>query len=200
MTDSTRSYKIIIGIMAVALGVVTAMWLTSKGGGGEDVAGKLNRLSGDLTDCKTQRGDLKERVATLEAQLKQAQEQANAPNVVNGTTITANVKNGAPGGPTLPMDQVKKVIAQSTGGLKTCYERALKRDSGLQLQPIHVTFRFYIHPAGNTGETSLATDTHIDPQLIECFKQAIGRWRFPSFGGQPIPIELPLPFQPVGGK
>jgi len=45
-----------------------------------------------------------------------------------------------------------------------------------------VTFHFNLHPQGTAGETSLESDTHIDTQLVDCFKQAIGRWKFPGAG------------------
>jgi hypothetical protein len=199
MNDSTRGYKLVIALLAIGLGVAVVFAVTKKGGGGDDDSvARLNKVAADLEDCKTQRRELKDRLAQLETDLKKAQEQGA--NVINAGTITASTHvAGEPAGPAIGMDQVQKVIKQNTGGLKVCYERALKRDTGLQLQPIKVTFRFNIHPPGGTGETSLASDTHIDAQLVDCFKQAIGRWRFPSFGGQPIPIELPLPFQPIGG-
>ncbi|HJZ86668.1 MAG TPA: AgmX/PglI C-terminal domain-containing protein [Polyangia bacterium] len=197
MNESTRGYKVVIALLLAALAITVGLLITKSGGNDEQMA-RLNKLASDLEDCRKIRGEQKDRIAQLEADLKKAQEQANAPNVVNGGAITANVKMD--GGPALPMDQVQKIIRNNTGGLKSCYERALKRDTGLQLSPIHITFRFYIHPTGATGETSLASDTHIDQQLIDCFKSAVGRWKFPSFGGQPMYIELPLPFQPVGGN
>jgi len=199
MNDSNRGYKVAVAMLAAALIVTIGVALQRGSGPSDDQTRQLSRLASDLEDCKKIRGEYKDRIAQLEADLKRLQEQANAPNVVNGGAVTASVQT-KDGGPSLAMDTVQKVIRSNTGGLKYCYERALKRDTGLQLSQIHVTFRFYIHPTGATGETSLASDTHIDQQLIDCFKGAVGRWKFPSFGGQPMYIELPLPFQPVGAK
>ena len=198
MSESTRGYKVAVALLIAALVVAVGFILTRTSTPDEENMKKLNALAGQLEDCKKGRQELQDRLAQMEADLKRAQEQASAPNVINGGSVQAKVVDGR--GPALPLDQVQKIIRQNTGGLKNCYERALKRDSGLQVSPIRVTFRFYIHPTGQTGEASLSTDTHIDQQLVECFKQAIGRWRFPSFGGQPMPIELPLPFQPVASK
>jgi hypothetical protein len=200
MNDSTRGYKIVIAVLAAALLVAFGVAFTRKGGGADDeaAAARLNKLASDFEECKTQRADLKEKLKQAEVALAKAQ-QAPAANVAVVDPITGSAKpQGGGGGPPLPMEQVMKVINQSRGGLRVCYERALKRNTGLQMQPIRVTFNFNIHPQGTPGETQLEADTHIDAQLVDCFKQAIGRWRFPAFGGEPMPIQLPQAFQPIG--
>jgi hypothetical protein len=192
--SSTTGYKVVIGLLAAALVVVGAVALTRKGG--EDVADALRKVQQGLEDCTTQRGELKDRVARLEADLKRAQEQgANVPTCVPGSPITGGRVMGD-GKLGLSVDQIRRVTAQ-TGGLKMCYERALKRDSNLEhAGRINVTFRFNIHPTGSVGETAVQSDTHIDNQLVECFKQAVSRWRFPTFQGEPIPVDNPQPFEP----
>lgn len=193
---STTGYKVVIGILAAALIVVAALAFTKKGGGDDDVNAALKKVQQGLDDCTTQRGELKDKVARLENDLKRAQEQgANVPTCVPGSPIAAGRVMGD-GKLGLNVDQIRKVTAQ-TGGLKMCYERALKRDSNLEhAGRINVTFRFNIHPSGNVGETAVESNTHIDNQLVDCFKQAVGRWRFPQFQGEPIPVDNPQPFEP----
>jgi hypothetical protein len=203
MNESSRGLKVTCGLLAAGLVLMTGLYLTRKSGGADDDAmARMNKIVSELEDCKTARRELKDRVAQLEADLKKAQEQANAPNVIpGGGAITASVHNGnGGGGGAPPMDQVSKIIRQNTGGLKMCYERALKRDSGLQMQDLQMTFRFYIHPTGATGEQSVGSNLHIDDQLKDCFKQAIGRIKFPAFTGEPLPFEWPVPFHPIGNK
>src|SRR5690242_15467633 len=133
MNESNRGYKVAVALLAAALIVAIGVALQrGSGTNSDEQARQLSRLASDLEDCKKIRTDYKDRIAQLEADLKRLQEQANAPNVVNGGTITAAVK-GMDGGPSLPMDTVQKIIRSNTGGLKSCYERALKRDTGLQL-------------------------------------------------------------------
>src|SRR5262245_46489027 len=125
--NSTTGYKVVIALLAAALLVVGALGLTKKGGD-EDLNAALKNLKQGLDDCTTQRSDLKDRVARLEADLKRAQEQgANVPACVPGSTISAG-RSAGDGKIGLTVDQIRKVTTQ-TGGLKMCYERALKRDS-----------------------------------------------------------------------
>jgi hypothetical protein len=193
--QSTTGYKVTIGILAAALVVVGALALTKKGGD-EGNADALRNATGKLQDCEAQRASLSEAKQRLENDLKRAQEQGAAvPTCVPGSPITAGRVMGD-GKLGLTVDQIRNVTRQ-TGGLKMCYERALKRDSNLEhAGRINVTFRFNIHPSGNVGETAVQSDTHIDNQLVECFKQAVGRWRFPQFQGEPIPVDNPQPFEP----
>jgi hypothetical protein len=192
---STTGYKVAIGMLAAGLLVVGAVAVTKKGGD-EGTLEALKKVQQGFDDCTTQRGELKDRLARLEADLKRAQEQgANVPTCVPGSPIAAGRVMGD-GKLGLTVDQIRRVTTQ-TGGLKMCYERALKRDSNLEhAGRINVTFRFNIHPSGNVGEAAVASDTHVDQQLVDCFKQAVGRWRFPAFEGQPIPVDNPQPFEP----
>jgi hypothetical protein len=200
MTDSssTTGYKVTIGVLAAALVVTLAWALSHKGGGGDEgLADGLRKLQSAFDDCKTQRADLKDKSVRLENDLKRAQEQgANVPACVPGSPITAGRTNVGDGKIGLSVEQIKKVTTQ-TGGLKMCYERALKRDSSLEhAGRINVTFQFNIHPSGNVGEIGVKAESHIDNQLVDCFKQAVNRWRFPAFEGSPIAIDNPQPFEP----
>jgi hypothetical protein len=196
MNESTTGYKVTIGLLVAALLVVGAIAMTRKSGPDPEVTQALTKVQSSLDDCKSQRGDLKDKVARLETDLKRAQEQGAVPACVPGSAISAGHASAGDGKIALSPEQIKKVVTSQTGGLKACYTSALKRDNNLQVQPINVTFKFSIHPGGNVGGTALSADTHIDQQLVECFKQAVGRWRFPAFAGEPIPVETPQTFQP----
>ena len=107
---STTGYKVVIGFLAAALLVVGAVAFTRKGGD-EGVTDALKKVQQGLDDCTTQRGDLKDRVARLEADLKRAQEQgANVPTCVPGSPIAAGRVMGD-GKLGLTVDQIRKVTA-----------------------------------------------------------------------------------------
>src|SRR5262245_38923692 len=86
---STTGYKVVIGVLAAALLVVAGM-ADTRMGGDEGANEGLKKALQSVEDCTTQRGELKDRVARLEADLKRAQEQgANVPTCAPGSPITA---------------------------------------------------------------------------------------------------------------
>jgi outer membrane murein-binding lipoprotein Lpp len=195
MNDSTKGYKVTIALLVVALLVVGGVAITRKGGGDDENNKRINECTTKLEECTSQRADLRNQVDKLKVDLKLAQDQANRAVVSEGQVIQASARPPTDGRVALTRDQILKVTAQ-TGGMKACYERGLKRDSGLQGRPIKVVFRFDIQPSGGANNTTVESDTHIDSQLVECFKQSVGRWRFPAFAGSPIAVEHAQPFQP----
>src|SRR5215813_12621887 len=98
MNESNRGYKVAVALLAAGLIVAIGVAFQRGSGASDDQARQLSRLASDLEDCKKIRSEYKDRIAQLEADLKRLQEQANAPNVVNGGTVTAAVK-GMDGGP-----------------------------------------------------------------------------------------------------
>jgi hypothetical protein len=89
---------------------------------------------------------------------------------------------------------VIRVLRASKTSLRPCYDRALKRDSGLHHRKLVLSLALKVKPAGSPDDITLGPN--YDDQMIDCMKKAVRRWRFPTFTGTPVGVETPLTFQP----
>jgi outer membrane biosynthesis protein TonB len=100
---------------------------------------------------------------------------------------------GAAGGGSISQSQISEVVRNRDNqtGLKTCYERALKRDGRLRTGRLDITVSI-----GESGTVqSVQVHGSADFMLIEgCIKNAIRHWRFPS-NGEEYATSFPLILQ-----
>ncbi len=93
---------------------------------------------------------------------------------------------------TLSQGQIKSVIKRQSRGVTRCYDRQLKRDDSLR--SAKVMLEFEIQPNGRTATVKLGR--RFDGTVLKtCLSGLVRRWRFPRFGGAPIPVRYPLVFQ-----
>jgi len=86
-------------------------------------------------------------------------------------------------------DAVIKVVKLNSGGLRACYDKALKRKPDLQYVS-SVTARFSVV---NTGQAQGVTFTpHTDPEMEKCMAATMEKWKFPTFQGDPVAFEQPV--------
>jgi hypothetical protein len=170
--------------------LLMAVTLAACGGGSDD--GSKAKLAGDLVTCKNDLSSLKEQLAEAKAALAKAMEAAGM--VVKLDPI--DIKAMAQGGPAvkhmegnIPPDQVVKVVKLNAGGLKACYEKALKRKPDLQYVSA-VTAKFQIKNTGNAINVHFAP--HTDGEMESCMAGAMGKWKFPTFDGDPVAYEAPV--------
>src|SRR5262245_15348083 len=117
--------------------------------GGDDGA-KTAQLASELVTCKNDVASLKEQLADAKAALAKAMEAAGMVvkldpieiKALAGLSTQVSHKEG-----NIPPEQVVKVVKLNAGGLKACYEKALKRKPDLQYVS-SVTAKFQIK---NTG-------------------------------------------------
>lgn len=173
-----RSYLIGIAVLFCACG------------GGDD--GSKAQLAGDLVSCKNDISSLKEQLADAKAALAKAQEAAGmmvklSPVDIK-TAAQAQVAHKGVEGNVSP-DAVVKVVQQNAAGLKSCYEKALKRKPELQYVS-SLTARFQVRSTGNAFDVLFSPRT--DGEMEKCMAQAMGKWKFPTFEGDPVHFEAPV--------
>jgi hypothetical protein len=159
------------------------------GCGGASDDGSKAKLAADLVACKNEQLTLKEQLAQAKVDLEKAQQAAGA------TKLGAvDLKARAAGGPTskegnVSPDEVMKVVRQNSGGLRACYEHALKRKPDLQYVST-VTAHFSLKSTGNVSNVSFVP--HTDAEMERCMASAMEKWHFPAFEGASVAFEQPV--------
>lgn len=92
---------------------------------------------------------------------------------------------------TLTQAQIAGTIREYQRGIRSCYDRQLKRDDSLRSG--RATLAFKILPSGRTSDVQL--EKRYDGTVLQsCLEGMVKRWRFPRFKGSPIEVEYPLIF------
>ena len=86
-------------------------------------------------------------------------------------------------------DAVVKVVRQNSGGLRACYEKALKRKPDLQYVSA-VTAHFEVENSG--GAHGVSFTPHTDQEMEKCMASTMEKWKFPTFQGDPVAFEQPV--------
>jgi hypothetical protein len=107
--------------------------------------------------------------------------------------VTAVVKNETPAidgdlDPSVVTSEVRKRM----GAIKSCYERALKRNPSLTGK---IALRWTITPAGTVSGIEVESDTMGDSEVANCIKRLIATWRFPPPKGGSVDVAFPFVFQ-----
>jgi hypothetical protein len=156
-------------------------------GGSADDGAQRAKLATDLVQCRNDVTNLKEQLGETKAQLLKAQEA----KICQLEPI--DVKAQQPGqkhmeGNVAPA-AVIKVMKQNSGGLRMCYEKALKRKPDLQYVS-SVTARFSIENTGQAKDVTFAP--HTDPEMEKCMASTMEKWKFPTFQGDAVAFEQPV--------
>jgi hypothetical protein len=163
-----------------------------SGGPSQDDGSKA-KLAADLVACQNEQSNLKDQIAQLKAQTAKAQAAADAATRTKLEPI--DVRAQPQGGGIKHMEgnvspeQVAKVVRQNSGGLRACYEKALKRKPDLQYVST-MTARFSIKNSGAAESVSFAP--HADPEMEKCMAGMMEKWKFPTFQGDPVAFEQPV--------
>src|SRR4051812_44028268 len=162
----------------------------AAGCGGSDDGSKA-KMAGELVDCKNQVSSLTEQLNDAKAALKKAEEAAGwviklDPVDIKAVATATDVKHME--GNVKP-DMVVKVVKQNSGGLRACYEKALKRKPDLQYVS-SVTARFQVANTGSAQQVSFVP--HTDAEMEKCMASTMEKWKFPTFQGDPVAFEQPV--------
>jgi hypothetical protein len=161
------------------------MLLAACSGGGDDQ--QKAKLATDLVQCRNDLTNLKEQLAESKAELEKAKE-AKTCLLPPFDLKAANAGQKHMEGNIAP-DAVIKVVKQNSGGLRACYEKALKRKPDLQYVSA-VTAKFQI---ANTGVAQGVTFApHTDADMEKCMASTMEKWKFPTFQGDPVAFEQPV--------
>jgi hypothetical protein len=116
---------------------------------------------------------------------------ANTGNV-SERKVTAVVKNEAPAvDGSLDAGLVAREVKARMGAVKGCYERALKRNPNLSGK---IVLRWTITAAGTVQGVEAENDIG-DPEVANCIKALVARWRFPAPSGGSVEVSIPFVFQ-----
>jgi hypothetical protein len=171
--------------------VLGSMLLAAACGGGDDNSAAKNKLAADLVQCKNDVSTLTEQLNDAKAAIKKLQEELG--NQVKLDPLDLKAIISAPQvhhieGNVSP-DAVVKVMRANSGGLKACYEKALKRKPDLQYVS-NVTAHFSVRSAGSA--VNVRFSPHTDGEMETCMAQKMETWKFPTFEGDPVAFEQPV--------
>jgi hypothetical protein len=93
---------------------------------------------------------------------------------------------------TMSVNAVAQVIRRGMGAIRSCYQRALKRNPQLAGK---ITVRLAINTMGKVTSVSIDADTIGDPTVTSCIKGYASRWRFPPPEGGTAEVAVPFVFQ-----
>lgn len=159
--------------------------LCACSGGGDDQ--QAAKLATDLVQCRNDLTNLKEQLVESKAELQKAQ-QAKTCLLEPLDLKAAGAGQKHMEGNVSP-EAVVKVVRQNSGGLRACYNKALKRKPDLQYVSA-VTARFEVQ---NTGTARGVVFTpHTDAEMERCMAQTMEKWKFPTFQGDPVAFEQPV--------
>jgi hypothetical protein len=159
--------------------------LCACSGGGDDQ--QKAKLATDLVQCRNDLSNLKEQVAEAKAQLLKAQQAKTCllePHDLKAAGAGQKHMEG-----NVSPEAVVKVVRQNSGGLRACYEKALKRKPDLQYVS-SVTARFEVQNTGAARGVVFAP--HTDSEMERCMAQTMEKWKFPTFQGDPVAFEQPV--------
>ena len=159
--------------------------LCACSGGGDDQ--QKAKLATDLVQCRNDLSNLKEQIAEAKAELIKAQ-QAKTCLLEPLDLKAAGAGQKHMEGNVSP-EAVVKVVRQNSGGLRACYEKALKRKPDLQYVS-SVTARFQVQNTGTARDVVFTP--HTDSEMERCMAQTMEKWKFPTFQGDPVAFEQPV--------
>jgi hypothetical protein len=176
-----------------------------KGGDDGALTSRLNEANDKVVACKRDVNDLKNQNAELKQKLaaamtSPARVQLTDPDVLN---LIADIKSkrGVEDGDIvlgkgdLNPKEASRVVRQGAQALQKCYERALKKNSALQMQSgLGVMLEITVKPTGIVQTMSLSP--HVDNDLTECVRTTVARWKFPPFAGESVVVAQKLTLTP----
>jgi hypothetical protein len=174
-------------ISSLVLSVGLGLGLSACSGGGAESDQQKAKLATDLVQCRNDLSNLKEQLAEAKAQLAKLQE-AHTTQLEPLDLKAANSGQKHMEGNVSP-DAVVKVVRQNSGGLRACYEKALKRKPDLQYVST-VTAHFSVENAGAARGVSFTP--HTDSEMEKCMAGTMEKWKFPAFQGDPVAFEQPV--------
>ncbi len=179
--------------------------LSCGGSDNADAIRQVNQASNKVVACKGEVNELKTQVAGLKRQLAEAATgpnrlQLNDPEILNLIGDLRKQKQAAGdeiaiGKGDLKPQDASRVVKRGAQAIQVCYERALKRNSALQYQAgLALVVELTVKPTGAVKEVNVKPS--VDADMTSCFQTAAMRWKFPTFGGEPVVVAQKVTLTP----
>jgi hypothetical protein len=175
-------------------------------GDDEEWTKRLGEANDKVVACKKDVNDLKAQNAELKQKLAQAMTapsrvQLTDPDILNliaeikGKSGAAEDADIVLGKGDLNPKEASKVVRQGAQALQKCYERALKKNTALQMQAgLSVMLELTVKPSGQVKSMNLSPQ--VDAEMLECVRTTVTRWKFPPFAGEPVVVAQKLTLTP----
>jgi hypothetical protein len=149
----------------------------------------------ELTEAKAGRESLKKQLAL--AMANPGKIQLNDPEIIELVASARKERGAGPeiGQGDLNPKEASAIVMRGAPALQQCYERALKRNAGLQMRSgLGVTLGITVKPVGQVDGVEVSPS--VDNDMTKCIKATISRWKFPTFTGRAVTIEQKLTLTP----
>jgi hypothetical protein len=149
----------------------------------------------ELAEAKSARDNLKKELAIALANPTKIQ--LNDPEIIELVASARKERGAGPdvGQGDLNPKEASAIVMRGAPALQACYERALKRNAGLQMRSgLGVTLGITVKPVGQVDGVEVSPS--VDADMTKCIKTTIGRWKFPTFTGHAVTIEQKLTLTP----
>lgn len=94
-------------------------------------------------------------------------------------------------GPEPDAQGIRALVRRNLGGIRDCYDRALKRNPSLAGKAV---LRFSVGPCGQVSEVEVVARGGDVAEAGECVERLARAWRTPFRPSDPVAIEYPLSF------
>jgi len=149
----------------------------------------------DLAQARAERDSLKKQLAI--AMANPIKLQLTDPEILNLIADARKERGAGPdlGDGDLNPKEASAIVMRGAPALQACYERALKRNAGLQMRAgLGVTLAITVKPVGQVDVVDVSPS--VDAEMTKCMKATITRWKFPTFTGHAVTIEQKLTLTP----
>ena len=188
------------------VGALSSFAACRGGAGDEEWTRRLSEANDKVVSCKKDLSDLKSQNAELKQKLAQAMTapervQLTDPDILNLIAEIKGKKGAGDDGEIvlgkgdLNPKEASKVVRQGAQALQKCYERALKKNTALQVQAaLSVMLEITVKPNGQVKTMSLSPQ--VDNDMTECVRATVEHWKFPPFSGEPVVVAQRLTLTP----
>lgn len=149
----------------------------------------------ELAQTKAERDNLKRQLATVIANPTKIA--LTDPEIIQLVADARKQRGAGPeiGEGDLNPKEASAVVMRGAPALQGCYERALKKNSALQMRSgVGVTLGITVKPVGHVDGVDVSPS--LDADMTKCIKTTISRWKFPTFTGHAVTIEQKLTLTP----
>lgn len=191
-----------VAVQGLGLGVLVLGLVGSCNKPDEGMTARLLEANSKVVACqkelamtKAERDNLKKQLAV--AMANPTNVRLTDPEIIELIADARKARGAGPefGQGDLNPKEASAIVMRGAPALQGCYERALKRNAGLQMRTgLGVTLGITVKPAG--AVESVDVNPSVDSEMTKCIKATISRWKFPTFTGNAVTIEQRLTLTP----
>ena len=188
----------------LSLGLGLSVLVACNNSANPELISKLNEAGDKILACKKENNELTNEVKSLKRQLATAMADPSKlvlkdPEIIE---LIADLRGGGEQGGDIKLGKgdlspaaASKIVMEGARSLQQCYERALKKNAGLQMKAgVQLVLGLTVASTGNVSATSI--NPSLDRGLDECIDSSAKRWKFPKFSGDSVTIEQKIMLTP----